>query len=175
MRKVLFLLLALGVLLVSLSGCTGNGNETAVTNSEEDKNDSFNVSNWLDNLDNKKTFNYITVREQPGIVDKGIDAIDAIKNFELDGSAKDYVMEKLRDINFDPIEPDEGITYDFAFGSDGEDPFMFFSFTDDGLVAKVPLEGGKYQYYKARVDKYTSSLNSLRDHIGSLRELRQNH
>jgi len=171
MRKKFSIVLLLFAFVLSVfSGCAKKTDDTSAGNSatasptptdvaavspDTGTADTFNVPDWMAVTAHAMQFNYIDVSAPP---DGHITASQ---------EQHDKILSELSDVSFDLTDAVTDMTTDFAFAMN--EPFMFFGFTDTGLLVKEPTDDGTgYLYYLALFTDYPQ-LNDLKDYIGEMR------
>jgi len=136
-KRFLVILTSLALALALFSGC-GKTDEGNLTQGD----DSFNTSYWLRDAAHAAQFQYIAIFT--GKEDY----------FAADAADQQWILDQLEYVFFAPVETIFAAKDDFAFAMN--EPYLFFEFTDDGLLwAKVPPETGRdYLYYQAKLADY---------------------
>ena len=152
--------------VIALAGCTVK--EPVQQSSKPDVGKGvfapFNVTNWFENTDNAKQFQYIDIAVYPDTWDRGL---EPIAHIEADKDDEQFIRDALADVIFSPAQPWEEMTVDFSFAMN--EPFLFFSFTDEGLHVKEPWEGDSdYLYHSASFEDWPK-LYDVKEYIGEMR------
>lgn len=132
-KRILAILAVLALTLAVFSGCGQTKNKMEA---------GFNTSAWLGEDAHAVQLQYIAIFT--GKEDY----------FAADEADQQWILDKLKHVFFAPVETIFAAKNDFAFAMN--EPFLYFEFTDDGLLwAKVPPESGRdYVYYEAKLADY---------------------
>jgi hypothetical protein len=110
--------------------------------------ENFVLNSWLENPHNAMQLLFVSVCSYKNPFD-----IEPITYIEANEEQKKYILDLLMDFIFQPVNPDQFIRPAIVFGMNS--PFMFFSFSDKGLVAKwLPDGSNDYHYNIALFEDY---------------------
>ena len=177
-NKAVLLLCSITLLSIMFAGCAQPEPPAPVVESvpevESVPGDSvvapFNTANWLDIPENAAKLEFIQVEVFPP-PDPWVRGVAPIAHLEANENEKQIILEMLAPVFFAPADAwNDDMTVDFAFGMN--EPFLFFSFDDKGLHAKVPgPDSTGYLYYFAPESDpvWGEELMYFRAFIGEMR------
>jgi hypothetical protein len=106
------------------------------------------LSSWLENPHHVMQLLFVGVCVYENPLDK-----EPITHIEANEDQKNHILDLLMDLVFIPVNPEQYVRPAIIFGMNT--PFMFFSFSDKGLVVKwLPYDSNEYQYNIALFDNY---------------------
>jgi hypothetical protein len=160
-------------LLVTLCACSPNAPKDTQTDTPVAGNNKgtwapFEVSVWLEDADNSARFEYIAVNVFPPPETWGR-GVDPTAELEADETQRKEILRFFDGVLFWVTDAPTGEqAFDFAFAMN--EPFLFFTFTENELYIKVPYESSPdgYEYFKQSLEEATS-LSDLKEYIGELR------
>jgi hypothetical protein len=128
----------------------------------------FEVDAWLEDADNAARFEYIAVNVFPSPETWGR-GVEPIAELEADETQREEILRFFDGVLFWVTDAPAGEqAFDLAFALN--EPFLFFTFTENELYIQVPYESGPggYEYFKQSLEE-TPALSDLKEYIGELR------